>query len=287
MLLGIRALLFKAAREKSPSVPQFTATQIAEQLAEELHRPLALLVDATIADNDHTDCDGSDRDDDDVIDENDVQPNAKPGEVAAAGAAAASQGDDCQKAARKLRREPRKLEKADLSEFNPAAKTAIEKQALDLTLALGTKDFSPENLLQFNRRFNGGFKNTLLITGMLLESANRCVLTPKFVDETQIDHLKSVLNIELTSHIATRTTQDIAGVVPDVMTAPAPAAAAAAAAAAGGGSPPPPKRVSGLRESRAPYTSTVIALPAETLAKGEIDLYWSLSDSGDTPALHL
>ena len=140
-----------------------------------------------------------------------------------------------------------------------------------MTLALGTKDFFPEFLLQFNRRFNGCFNDTLLITGMLLESENRSVLTPKFVDETQIGHLKSVLNIELTSHIASRSTQDIACVVPGVMTAPVPAAAAAAAASAGGGSPPPPKRVSGLRESRPPYTPTVIALPAVTLANGELD----------------
>jgi hypothetical protein len=36
----------------------------------------------------------------------------------------------------------------------------------------------------------------------------------------------------------------------------------------------------------APYTPTVAASSAESLAKGEIARYWSLPDSGDTPALH-
>jgi hypothetical protein len=302
MLMDIRSLLFKLAGTKPPTVPQLTAPQIAEQLAEELRRPLASLVDDAIADgggggddddddDDVDDCDGDvgdgevgDDGDNDVVVENDDPPNATPGEVAAAGAAVAREGDDRQKAARKLKQELKKLQKAALSESNPAAKTALEKQALDLTLALGTKEFFPECWLQFNRRFNGCFDDTLLVTGMLLDPGNRSLLTPEFVDERQQLRLKHVLAIELTSHIVARTSQDIAGIAPDVAAAPAPAAAAAAAA--GGGSPPPPKRLLGFRGALAPYTPTVTASPAASLAKAELDRYWGLPDSGHMPALH-
>jgi hypothetical protein len=119
---------------------------------------------------------------------------------------------------------------------------------------------------------------------MLLEPRNRSLLTKEFLDERQQLRLKQALAIELTSHIVARTSQHIAGIAPNATAAPAPAVAGAAAA--GGGSPPPPKRFSGFRGTWAPYIPTVAASSAESLARGELARYWSLTDSGDTPGLH-